>query len=303
MMDADDRPEIVEQAPAKINLYLHVNHRRDDGYHDLESLVVFTEFGDWVRLSPAPALNVLRTGPFATLLPENPEDDLCMHAARQMAERFGRDTSFRVSLEKSIPVAAGVGGGSADAAAVLRALARLWSIDVNNPEVIDIAAGLGADVLVCLAAKAAVIRGIGDVVEPVSDVAQLNLLLVNPNQPLSTASVFRAWAQESGTVSLHDQTAAAPAWPGYPEGLTQARNDLTAPAVGLCPVIGEVLSDLAGLPDCRLARMSGSGPTCFAVFETAVACNQAARALGQRQPNWWVCATTTRSSDAALSKG
>lgn len=303
MMDADDRSEIVEQAPAKVNLYLHVNHRRDDGYHDLESLVVFTKFGDRVRLSHAPALNVSRTGPFATLLPENAEDDLCIRAARQMAERFGRDTAFRISLEKNIPVAAGVGGGSADAAAVLRALARLWSIDANDPELIDLAAGLGADVPVCLAAKSAVIRGTGDVVEPVHDAAQLNLLLVNPNQPLSTASVFRAWAETPAPMSAHDQSGTAPTRPDCWEGLAQARNDLTAPAVGLCPVIGDVLSDLAGLPGCRLARMSGSGPTCFALFETAAACDQAAHALGEHQTDWWICATTTRLADPAMPKG
>lgn len=294
MTDADDQSGVVESAPAKINLYLHVNHRRDDGYHDLDSLVVFTEFGDTVGLSPAPSLELLRKGSFAALLPDNLEDDLCLRAARELAAQFGQKASVRISLEKNIPVAAGLGGGSADAAAVLRGLCRLWFIDPANPKVVDIATGLGADVPVCLLGDAALIRGVGDIVEPVEAAARLNLLLVNPNQPLSTASVFRAWAQSAEETAPRDEPVSDIGNYEFLAGLAQTRNDLMAAAIGLCPVIDDVLSDLSGLPGCQLARMSGSGPTCFAMFETADACAQGALRLTERRPGWWVCPTATR---------
>lgn len=294
MEDADDRVEVIEQAPAKINLYLHVNHRRDDGYHDLESLVVFTEFGDVVRLSPASSLEVIRTGPFAAQLPDDPEDDLCLRAARLLAAQFGCDASLRISLEKNIPVAAGVGGGSSDAAAVLRGLSRLWSIDPADPKVIDIAEGLGADVPVCLRGEAAVIRGVGDILTPLRTAPSLNLLLVNPNLPLSTASVFHGWASTVNAGASRATSGPDLAGQELLETLALARNDLAMPAIELCPVIGDILSELSDLPGCHLARMSGSGPTCFAVFETTDGCAQAGGVLAQRRPDWWISPTATR---------
>lgn len=298
MIDSDELTEEIELAPAKINLFLHVNHRRDDGYHDLESLVVFTEFGDTVRLVPAPSLTLSRTGPFAAHLPDNPHDDLCVRAATELAGAFGRDQSVQISLEKNIPVAAGVGGGSADAAAVLRGLCRLWGLDAADPAVVEIAEGLGADVPVCLYGYSALIRGVGDVVEPIKDAARLELLLVNPNIPLSTAPVFRSWADATGPDTHGQESARTFESTSFPHALADTRNDLTVPAIGLCPAVGDVLAALEELPGCQLARMSGSGPTCFAIFETRAACEQASRALAQMRPGWWVCPTATRTVTA-----
>lgn len=285
----------VEPAPAKINLFLQVNGRRNDGYHDLESLVVFSAFGDALHLQPAAGLSLERTGPFATQLPDNPDDDLCLQAARTLAAALGRDPGVTLTLEKNIPVAAGIGGGSSDAAAVLRALCRVWQTDVGDPQVRDIAGQLGADVPVCLLGTTAEMRGIGDVIVPRSDDPELNLLLVNPNRPLSTASVFDALLDsDMTTVSLAD-----PEPPGdaeaYLDIVSGRRNDLTRPACDLCPEIGDVLTALSGLVDCRLARMSGSGPTCFGVFDGPESCARAAAQLSDSHPGWWVCPTRTRA--------
>ena len=288
MTDRNDAAEVVEPAPAKINLFLHVNHRRADGYHDLDSLVVFTDFGDVVRVAPAAALALSRTGPFAAHLPGDLKDDLCIRAATQLAGRFSRDASVRISLEKNIPVAAGVGGGSADAAAVMRALCRLWELDLADQRVAEIGAELGADVPVCLQGQAALIRGVGDIVRPRKDTQRLEMLLVNPNLPLSTAQVFRAWADEADPVgqdSVQDQDFAREA---LRDELANTRNDLTEPAISLCPVIRDVVDTLGDLPGCELARMSGSGPTCFAIFETVAACEGAAKSLIEARPDWWM---------------
>ena len=288
-----------EHAPAKVNLFLHIENRRDDGLHDLVSLIVFTAFGDRVHLSPSTEFRLERTGPFAEQLPENPRNDLCLQAATQMVDMFGRTQKVTISLEKNIPVAAGIGGGSSDAAAVLRGLCRLWELDPNDRRVISIAAGLGADVPVCLQGRAGCVTGIGDVITPLDDDPGLHILLVNPNQAVSTAAVFGALhmggdltGETENSVWQPDQTAFVPS-------LRATRNDLTGPALGLCPAIADVLQSLEQAEGCELARMSGSGATCFAVFPDAEFCSRAASRIAEAHPDWWVCATRTQAPETS----
>jgi 4-diphosphocytidyl-2-C-methyl-D-erythritol kinase len=283
---------IVETAPAKLNLFLHVGARRDDGYHEVDSLVVFTAFGDTVRLTAADELHLRRTGPRARDLPAEADDDLAVRAVRALAAALDRSPGAAIELEKQIPVAAGIGGGSADAAAVIRALCRAWNVDPTTPEVLAVARRLGADVPVCLAGRAARVSGIGDRVDPVAHATSMDILLVNPNAAVSTAAVF------ASHVGDPDRPAAPAALDlGSPDALVGAiarlRNDLAVPAATLCPVIDDVLATLAHLPGCRLARMSGSGATCFALFDDAERCAAAAHSVSAAQPEWWVMPSRT----------
>ncbi len=283
---------ISETAPAKINLTLTVLGRRADGYHEIESLVAFADAGDRVTLRPDAGCGVTTSGPFAgDILGTNLlERTLTLLRERDPALRLGA-----VHLEKNLPVAAGLGGGSADAAALLRAVRRA------NPERAaaiawqEVAARLGADVPVCLVAKAALITGIGDRVEPLSDSAGLPpmaALLVNPRLPLATADVYGALgASPVGT----GRAPTAPPGP-FPDlaGLVAFMqlhgNDLEPAAVRLLPAIAEVKTALAALPGCRIAALSGSGPTCYGVFATRSECEAAARLLARSRPGWWIAA-------------
>ena len=266
-----------EPAPAKINLALHVTGRRDNGYHLLDSLVVFTELGDRVTVAPGtPSLRI--TGPFADDLPFT-GDNLCLRAARSV----GADAA--ITLYKALPVASGIGGGSADAAAVLRALDRR----PPAPE------ALGADVPVCLASGPARMRGLGEIVDPLPGIPALHLVLVNPRVPVSTPEVFRA---------LHRRD--NPGLPDPPEGadaallvewLKATGNDLQPPAIRVAPVIADALAALADA-GAALARMSGSGATCFGIFPDAAAALRAAGSLAAARPGWWVADTRTLPSPA-----
>lgn len=268
-------------APAKVNLYLHVTGRRPDGYHELDSLVVFADLGDRLTAAPAPVLALSVTGPFAAALDGG--DNLVLRAARALARAAGRTDGADLRLDKRLPVAAGLGGGSADAAAALRALTALWDLP---PELaVGVAPGLGADVPVCLAGRPARMTGIGERLAPVAGLPPLAAVLANPGEPLATAAVFGALAGRFGG-------GAGEPPPTAPEHLLAhlagRRNDLEAPARSLSPRIGEVLALLAALPGCRLARMSGSGPTCFGLFATAAAAADGAAALSAARPGWWV---------------
>ena len=285
-------------APAKINLFLHVGPRGADGYHQLESLVVFTVFGDRLRLAPAGRFEFTRSGRFAEALPEGAADDLTARAIAGVAEICGRAGDFAVALEKNIPVAAGLGGGSADAGAAIRLVCREWGMSENAPEVLALAGRLGADVPMCLSSRTAWVSGRGDEVRPMPDVAEVDLLLVNPGLPLSTAEVFGAY---DATAALAGGSGVLPDLRSPSELVSYLggqRNDLAGPAQALCPVIGEVLDALGRQDGCRLARMSGSGPTCFAIFDDPEACARAGDAIAAAAPGWWVRATRTRA-DAA----
>lgn len=265
-------------ARAKINLALHVTGRRADGYHLLDSLVAFAEVGDRITVSEAATLTLHLTGHHAAQL--STTDNLCLRAARTLHPSRGA----RITLEKNLPVAAGIGGGSADAAATLQALALLWSLPLPAAETI---LTLGADVPVCLAGHPARMQGIGETITPITLPAAW-LVLVNPGIPLATAAVFAALP--------HRTNPALPAVPQFPDVAALAgylharRNDLEAPATVLAPVIGAILANLTRQPGCRIARMSGSGATCFGLFANQAKAESAAFAVNRANPGWWVAA-------------
>lgn len=279
--------KITEHAPAKLNLTLRVTGRRDDGYHLLDSLVGFTELGDTLAVEPAESLSLAIEGPFAPALKAEP-DNLVLRAARMLAEAAGFVPRARLTLTKRLPVASGIGGGSSDAAAALRALARLWGTAVP---LLPLAARLGADVPVCLAGRSCRMRGIGETIEPLA-LPATDLVLVNPGRPLATAAVFAA-----RTAAF--SPAFAPSGGDLAAMVTAGGNDLAAPARGLCPDIDEVLSVLAELPGCRAAAMSGSGATCFALFDRA----PDAAFLSLAYPAWWVATTRLAASPASAVRG
>ena len=270
---------------AKINLALHVRARRADGYHALETLFAFADDGDRLTAAPADTLTLAVEGPFGRALAAEP-DNLVLRAARGLARRHGVTAGAALRLDKRLPVAAGLGGGSADAAAALRLLGRLWGID-DAAGLRAIAAELGADVPACLHSRTMRGEGRGDALAPVADggLAGMALLLVNPGVPLATGPVFRGWdGQDRGPLEGGDPLAAALA----------GRNDLEPPAVALVPAIGAVLARLAACDGVVLARMSGSGATCFALFESVAARDRAAAAVAAGQPGWWCLAARLR---------
>ena len=282
-----------EFAPAKVNLALHVCGRRADGYHLLDSLVVFADMGDVVRAEPAEALTLDVTGPFGAAL-AGEADNLVLRAARALAAAAGVAAQARITLEKHLPVASGIGGGSADAAAALRVLARLWNVPAANA---DLALRLGADVPVCLAGKAARMGGIGEVLAPAPVLPTCGLLLVNPGVAVATPAVFKARTGAfSPPLDLPGAWADAAAMAA---DLARLGNDLEAPAVALAPAIGAVLAALRALPGVLLARMSGSGATCFALFasagEAATAAARVARA------GWWCWGGALRTEAASAA--
>jgi 4-diphosphocytidyl-2-C-methyl-D-erythritol kinase len=261
-------------APAKVNLFLHVTGRRADGYHLLDSLAVFPAVGDKISAAPAAALSLTISGKFGAMLQGEP-DNLILRAARLLWPGGGA----ALHLEKNLPVASGIGGGSADAAATLRLLQHLWNEKIPP----DAAAKLGADVPVCMESRAMVMRGIGEILHPAPVLPAFGILLVNPGAAISTPAVFAARTEVfSAEASLPAGWESAHA---MAQDLAALHNDLQAPAIGLNPVIGDVLTTLAALPGALLARMSGSGATCFALFATAEAAADAAKAI--TNPAWW----------------
>jgi len=259
----------VESAPAKLNLALHVRARRPDGYHALETLFAFTRFADTLEAVPADDWSLAVTGPTAGAAGPL-ADNLVLRAARAFADASGSTARYALELEKRIPVAAGLGGGSADAAAALRLLNRLSGGLLGMADLERIGATLGADVPACVRSATATGTGKGEALSPGPNLAGTPVLLVNPRVPVPTGPVFRAW---DGT----DRGPLGPDW-------RTARNDLEAPAIGLQPVIADVLAWLRGLPGVSLARMSGSGATCFALFDEAVPNTPAPH-------GWWIQAS------------
>jgi 4-diphosphocytidyl-2-C-methyl-D-erythritol kinase len=272
---------IRELAPAKLNLALHVRRRRGDGYHDLETLFAFARHGDVVTVATATAPLFAVTGPFAGGL--GGQDNLVTRAEAAFRATFGMAQPHALILDKHLPVASGIGGGSADAAATLRALARLHGIDSADARLHAIAAGLGADVPACLLGRAAFGGGRGDDLTPIDGLGDLPALLVNPRVAVPTGPVFAAW----------DRVDRGPIRAGatLDRALT-GRNDLQAPAEGIAPVIREVVSLLDAQPGVLLARMSGSGATCFALFADERARDAADAAVAEAHPGWWRLATS-----------
>lgn len=271
-------------APAKLNLYLHVTGRRDDGWHLLDSLVAFASVGDAVEVAPAERQSLVVTGPFAAQLAGDPRDNLAWRAASLLAERLGRPADVAIRLTKNLPVAAGIGGGSSDAAACLNALATLWRCD-DRALVMRVAAALGSDVPACLLRRPAWLSGIGDTVDEAGRLPECGVLLVNPRVALPTPSVYHAFAGPFTPAARFPIPEAAA---DFADMLATRRNDLAAAAMTLVPAVAAVLDALARLEDSLLARMSGSGATCFALFKTQEQARRAQTRLEQAQPGWWV---------------
>jgi 4-diphosphocytidyl-2-C-methyl-D-erythritol kinase len=284
------RPARAEFAPAKVNLTLHVIGRRADGYHEIESLVVFAGVGDRVAFAAGHALDLVTRGPTAAAAgPEG--DNLVLKAARLLAERVDGLELGRFTLDKRLPVAAGLGGGSSDAAAALRLLARHNGLELDDPCLHEAARLTGADVPVCLDPRARMMRGIGEILSAPLALAALPAVLVNPGVSVATKDVFARLAAPSLSTTTTKRAGAIEASASI-DALATAGNDLEQPAIALQPVIAQVLAALRASAQCRLARMSGSGATCFALFESGRAATAAARALRARHPGWWVRATT-----------
>ena len=271
---------IVEAAPAKINLALHVRRRRADGYHDIETLFAFARDGDTVSVEAAENDRFTITGPFAAGLDAG-ADNLVTRAAAAFGAAFGVAQAHAITLDKHLPIASGIGGGSADAAATLRALARLHGVPLDAARLYDVAVALGADVPACLDGRTTLGTGKGDALVAIDGLPGTPLLLVNPGVGVSTAAVFRTWdGVDRGAIGEGDLLARARA----------GRNDLEPPALALVPVIADVRALLDAAPGVLLSRMSGSGATCFALFEDGVACADAARTARAR--GWWCLETT-----------
>ncbi len=272
-----------EPAWAKVNLYLQIVGKRTDGYHLLDSLAVFPAVGDRLSVAPDSALSLVLTGPFGASLVAEP-DNLVLRAARALQALCATSAGARIVLEKRLPVASGIGGGSADAAAALRLLCRLWNVRPDSRDLVAIAAKLGADVPVCLQSSPARMQGIGDVLAPAPDLPDVGLVLINPGVAVSTPDVFRA--RSGGMSPVPDLPARWPDSATMARDLGMLRNDLEPPAIGLCPVIGTVLEALRAQSGCLLARMSGSGATCFGLFESPAVASHAAVNLAHS--NWWI---------------
>ena len=274
-------------APAKLNLYLHVTGKRPDGYHLLDGLVAFAEIHDTLAIAPARSLEFRADGPFAAALGAD-DSNLVVRAARALAVVAGRDPDVRLGLTKRLPVASGIGGGSADAAACLRGLAALWGLDPAGPASRDVAARLGSDIPVCIDGRAGFIGGIGTEIDRAPPLPPAWLVLANPGIGLPTPDVYRA-RQGGFTPPMRFADAFATA-AELAECLALRCNDLTSSAVALVPEIEMVLGAIQSSAGCLLARMSGSGATCFGLYGAAEAAEASAAAIREEHPRWWVAA-------------
>ena len=282
---------ISERAPAKINLYLHIGPLRPDRLHDLASLFVFADDGDVIHVEAAKELSLRVTGPYAPLLSDlPPEKNLVFRAGQMLARHAGVGAGAAITLEKNLPVAAGVGGGSADAAAALRALVKLWDVRITNAALERIAFQLGADVPACLARAPVNVSGAGERLEKGPHLPPLWICLVNPRIDMPTGPVFHAFdlAQTNpATSSLANFRVST--YEQLKQAMAVTRNDLEPFAIEKAPVIREVIDSLAGAPGALAARMSGSGATCFSLFSSYEAASRAAKSARSR--GWWAMAS------------
>jgi len=287
-----------DEACAKVNLTLRVNGRRTDGYHDLESVVAFADCADRLTLTPGSNLDLKMLGPLAQACGDT-SDNLVLKAARLLGERVPDMKAGSFSLDKVLPVAAGIGGGSADAAAALRLLSQLNGLALDDSRVIEVARLTGADVPVCVDSRGCVMTGVGETLQPLK-LPKMPCVMVNPGVPVATKDVFAALGLRKGElrVSAGDVLLQKP-WPDaeasledWVEALAASSNDLEAPALRVQPVIGEVISALNATNGAWLSRMSGSGATCFAIYENTADAGRAAEKLGREHPGWWVHAGT-----------
>ena len=277
-----------EFAPAKLNLYLHITGRQENGYHDLDSLVAFATIGDEVHLNPASEFSFTITGPQAgALAHENLDDNLVVKAARSLAELTKRELDVSLTLVKHLPVASGIGGGSSDAAAVLRALARHWGLDKDDPRIFEAAAKHGQDVPVCVRIENNYMTATG--VMPAPPLPRADIVLVNPNQALPTPGVYKEYRNGNDPFSPLSRLERAPKTvEEMVDALKLRSNDLYAPACRLMPEIVEITDAIGATGKCLLTRMSGSGATCFGLYADAESAQAAAAHLRHAYPGWWV---------------
>ena len=283
---------LVLDAPAKVNLFLKVTGQRRDGYHLLRSLTVFTDICDRLTVESGTGIEFVAKGPCSGDLPSDTDDNLVVRAAETLRVRLAETGGARLVLEKVLPVASGIGGGSADAAAALRLLARLWAGRVDEGMLAHIASGLGADVPVCLAGKPALVSGTGEEIEPVAPLPACGVVLANGGEPVSTAAVFSAIR---GPYSMYPDWRPSDGLDGLVAALAGLDNDLTRAARILSPVVEKVLDAIDQTPDCLIARMSGSGGTCFGIFPDHGAAARAAAMLQSGHDTWWVKAGSFRA--------
>jgi 4-diphosphocytidyl-2-C-methyl-D-erythritol kinase len=291
-------PALIEEGRAKVNLSLRVIGRRVDGYHDLESVVAFADCADQLTLEPGGALTLATTGPLASACGDV-ADNLVLKAATLLAEAVPGLKLGAFALEKVLPVAAGIGGGSADAAAALRLLARLNDLKLDDARLRQVALKTGADVPVCLLSRACDMTGVGEQLLPL-ELPTMPCVMVNPRVPVATKDVFQALGLRNGELLVGaSDVIKAPAWPDegasvadWVDVLAAVANDLEAPAIRIEPVIGEVQEALRASAGIKLARMSGSGATCFAIFDDIAAARAAAEIIRREHPGWWVHAGT-----------
>jgi 4-diphosphocytidyl-2-C-methyl-D-erythritol kinase len=280
-------------APAKVNLTLRILGRRADGYHELESLVVFAGSGDRLTFDAGPSLDLTVSGPTAGQSGAV-ADNLVLRAAKALADKVPGLTVGRFALTKELPAGAGLGGGSADAAAALRLLADANGLDLDDPRLVAVARATGADVPVCLDPRPRVMRGIGDILSAPLALPKLGIIIVHPGIAMPTPPVFKALRLAPGERRAAgaalgpppDEREALLAW------LAGERNDLEPPAFGIAPAIKDVIRAIAALPGCRLARMSGSGSACFGLFDTEAVAAAAVRGLAEAHPGWWARASS-----------
>ena len=280
----------VEAAPAKVNLALHITGRRADGYHELESLVVFADIADELSARPAKSDSLRVGGPFAAAAGSG-DSNLVMRAIAAFRARWPGhvETGLTLELKKNLPVAAGLGGGSADAAAALRLMASLGEADISLADLGAVAVSLGADVPACLLSRPCEVRGVGEIVHPLRGFPPSHIVLVNPLVPVVTADVFRRLlSRENPPLPPLPQPLTRPAQLGL--WLAETRNDLEPPAIALLPVIGDLIAEMRKFDGCILARMSGSGGTVFGLFGSAAQAHQAAHDLREKRPGFWVAA-------------
>ncbi len=291
---------VTQDARAKVNLTLRVLGRRADDYHLLQSLVVFPALADRLVARAADDLTLDLAGPFAAALaggPNGEDDNLVLRAARVLRREAGVVAGAHLTLEKNLPVASGIGGGSADAAATLRILSRLWNVTMDEAALAEIATTLGADVAVCLSPRPALMWGIGERIARLDALPPFWLLLANPGIALATKAVFRELAAPRFSAMQK-----APPHPAFASldallaWLAREGNDLERPAKALAPEVGQVLAALGATQGCRLARMSGSGATCFGLYADERAAREAARVLGAAHAGWWLEAAPVNGS-------
>ena len=289
-------------APAKINLYLHIVGRHANGQHLLDSLIAFADIHDTLYLTTSPELSLEIDGPFAYQLTSEP-NNLVLQAARKLARLCDVTKGAQLQLTKNLPVASGIGGGSSDAAAVLKGLIQLWKVQPSNQDLQDLALGLGADVPACLNGQTAFISGVGEIISEPKPLPLCFIVLVNSGTLISTQSVFKIQMKLQSSFSKPGRFDFSPEnLHEFVSILKTCHNDLDQAAQVLCPEIGQVLSELRNSAGSLLTRMSGSGATCFALFSDHEEATEASLDLKLRHPNWWIKAGSLNSGSSCISK-